>query len=82
MSSPCFLALLNNFLIYENLFNLFLVIIHPILLPKSFFSKVSINPLNTWIDLLCSQSFDQELMNDSWIDPPRSVSLIPFFLHA
>lgn len=46
-------------------------------LPKSFFSRVSIDLLNVWIDPLCAQSCHREPLNDVWIDPPRSIPLAP-----
>ena len=56
---------------------LFLCVLSSIFLSKSFFSRVSIDLLNLWIDPLCAQSCDREPLNELRIDPPRSIPLAP-----
>ena len=81
MSSYCISSLVDQFSFFGKPIGVFLVIFRQFL-PKSFFNWVSIDLLNLWIDPLCAQCSDQESLNESWIDPPRSIPPSPCLSHT
>ena len=77
MSFYCILALVNQIFNFWKACWSISCVLSSVFLSKSFFSRVSIDLLNLWIDPLCAQSCDREPLNELRIDPPRSIPLAP-----